>query len=203
MAKVNGLFGRASGKVANLVFASWKGIQYARLYVVPGNPKTPGQIAARALFASAVSIAKSILGSVLHTFVDPFLTKNSAYAFFIGRTIKNWAGTFDMTTVKMTEGPLEKAVLSSAVYAGANVTFTWSSAILGNGLATDKACCVVIDIANHVAFFSSSAARSAGGVAVAVGAGRAEAFMHAYLFMTDSATAPTTVSDTEYSGVTV
>ena len=202
MAKTNGLFGKVSGKIANVVYGSWKGIEYARQFVVPGNPQTSAQQANRTLFGAAVSIAKSILGSVLQVYSDPFLTRNSAFAHFIGNTMKVWNGTFDMSNVKLVSGTLEKSTITSAVYAGANVTFSWPTTILGNGQATDKACCCVIDVAQHVAFFNGSVDRSVGTAAVNIGAGRNSTFCHAYLFFADSSTAPTVVSDTEYSVLT-
>jgi hypothetical protein len=57
MAKVKApLFGfGASGKLGDaLVFAKWKGIDYAREYVVPANPNTAGQSTQRGYLASAV-----------------------------------------------------------------------------------------------------------------------------------------------------
>jgi len=54
MAKVNGpllSFG-AKGQIGNAaVFANWRGIDYARQYVKPANPRTAAQQANRALFA--------------------------------------------------------------------------------------------------------------------------------------------------------
>jgi len=46
MAKVTGplMSLSASGKIANtIVFAGWKGVQYARQYVIPANPQSEGQ----------------------------------------------------------------------------------------------------------------------------------------------------------------
>jgi hypothetical protein len=44
MSKVNGgLLGTFSGKIGGMVGGSWKGIQYARGYVVPSNPNTDAQ----------------------------------------------------------------------------------------------------------------------------------------------------------------
>jgi len=41
-----------SGKIAStLVFATWRGVKYARQYVVPANPQTTAQTAVRDVFA--------------------------------------------------------------------------------------------------------------------------------------------------------
>jgi hypothetical protein len=57
MAKVNApmLSLRASGQIAGvLVYSKWKGIEYARGYVVPANPKTAGQVTQRGYLTAAV-----------------------------------------------------------------------------------------------------------------------------------------------------
>lgn len=58
MAKLTGpLFSLAAkGKLANtLVYADWKGIDYARQYVIPSNPNTAAQQSQRSHFSTAVS----------------------------------------------------------------------------------------------------------------------------------------------------
>lgn len=59
MAKLNAplMSFAASGKIAkSLVFATWKGIDTVRQYVVPSNPKTPAQQAQRSLLSMAVNL---------------------------------------------------------------------------------------------------------------------------------------------------
>ena len=54
MAKLNGpLFSlEASGQIGKtLIYSKWKGIQYAKSYVRPANPRTPEQVAWRNYFA--------------------------------------------------------------------------------------------------------------------------------------------------------
>jgi len=56
MVKVSNVFGDVySGQVGKAgVFASWRGIQYRRKYVIPSNPNTPAQQKVRNSFANAV-----------------------------------------------------------------------------------------------------------------------------------------------------
>lgn len=203
MAKVSGLFGIPRGKLAQLVFATWKGIGYARLYVIPANPNTAAQEAVRDKFKAAVRFSRACLGSVLQPFADPFLKSCSAFAKCVGDCMKAWETEVDFLLIQPISGTLESTAITAAVLAGSNVTVTWSATCQGNGQATDKACVMIYDCANGMAFFSSSAARSAATVAVAVGAGRSEAFLSAYLFFADSSSAPTVVSNTDTAQVTV
>lgn len=59
MAKLNAplMSFAASGKIAkSLVYATWKGIDTVRQYVVPSNPQTPAQQAQRSLLTMAVNL---------------------------------------------------------------------------------------------------------------------------------------------------
>lgn len=61
MAKVTGpiLSLGAKGQIAKgMVFATWRGVKYARQYVVPSNPNSTKQQAVRSLFAGLNSIYK-------------------------------------------------------------------------------------------------------------------------------------------------
>jgi len=196
-----GIFAKASGRLGGLVFATWKGIQYARTWVIPANPRTAPQLAQRALFSNLVFVAKAILGSVIQTFWDPFIKDNSGWAVWMGQNLTAMHPTFDPTLMIVSSGVLEATPPTGCTYAGPNVTFTWSSAVLGNGLATDNAICVVYDFANHVAFVNSAVDRSVGTAAVNCGAGRNNMFMAGYLFFADSATAPTKKSASIYTAV--
>jgi len=57
MVKVRNIFGDVySGKVGKSgVFATWKGRQYRRSYVIPANPRTPAQQSVRNSFKNAVA----------------------------------------------------------------------------------------------------------------------------------------------------
>lgn len=50
------LISAMSGKTADAVFASWKGIAYVRQHVIPANPQTAGQTAVRNALAEAVAM---------------------------------------------------------------------------------------------------------------------------------------------------
>ena len=56
MAKVTGVFTGYKGKVGNLVYAMWKGIQVAKTRSTPYNPQSPDQTVKRTVFALLVAI---------------------------------------------------------------------------------------------------------------------------------------------------
>lgn len=51
----------ASGTIADaMTFSKWKGLNYVRLRVIPGNPKTASQTSQRNTLAAAVSSWKDV-----------------------------------------------------------------------------------------------------------------------------------------------
>ena len=203
MAKIPaGILGRVSGKVGAVVGASWKGIPYLRQYVIPANPNTAAQQVERTAFSDLVAMAKTLLGSVLQVFWDPFLKANSGWAHFIGINRKLYVTPDDYSTVHIAEGILEGTTISLAGYSGTDVAFTWSGTALGNGSATDPVILYVYDEVNKVGFVNDTYERQDASGALTVGAGRTAANLNAYLFLTDSLTEPTMVSYSDHSNVT-
>lgn len=199
MAKIPaGILGAISGKVGNVVGASWKGINYIREYVIPANPNTDLQKAERDLFRDIVNLASAALGPVLQVFVDPFLRAQSAWAHFIGEARKVVTVEAGFSNVILTKGTLEGSLIIGAIYAGGNVTLTWSETVLGNGALTDIACVFIYDKENKVGFFDSSHTRDDEGFAMAVGTGRTATDLQVWLFFADHATLPTIKSYSDY-----
>ena len=89
MGKINrGILGGFSGKVANIIGGSWKGIAYMRSQPVSvSNPNTAGQQIQRGKFASVVALAKLLLTDLVKPLNDRFAVKQSGYNLFVSRNI--------------------------------------------------------------------------------------------------------------------
>jgi hypothetical protein len=61
MADQEFLSGGFIGKVGNVVGQHWKNKRYIRAYVVPRDPKTPAQMATRALFKHAIELSQQAM----------------------------------------------------------------------------------------------------------------------------------------------
>jgi len=195
MAKLSaGILGPVSGKVGDVVGASWKGINYIRSYVIPANPNSAAQQTERELFSDLVSLGKTALGSILQPYWDPFLKKNSGWAHFIGLNRGLYTTHLDFSPVHMSEGILEGDVISAAVYGSPTVDIVFSGDALGNGSPTDPVIAFVYDEVNKVGFVNDASTRTDAAAQVTVGAGRTPAEMNAWIFFVDSKTAPTMVS---------
>lgn len=83
-----GILGGFSGKVANVVGSSWKGI--ATLKSLPlsvANPNTAGQVVQRTRMTNVVAFAKAILVGIIKPLNDRFASGQSGFNLFVSRNI--------------------------------------------------------------------------------------------------------------------
>jgi len=83
-----GILGGFSGKVANVVGSSWKGI--ATLKSLPlsvANPNTAAQIVQRTRMTNVVAFAKGILTEIIKPLCDRFASGQSGFNLFVQRNI--------------------------------------------------------------------------------------------------------------------
>lgn len=177
MARIlNGILGGGSGKVAGVVMAAWKGINYLKGYAIPANPQTVAQTAQRNKFSFTVLFAKTILSSVINKFWEKMNTGMSGFNSFMKQNVSQTDNVTGLTvTNKILSGSLEGSTQVQPAYnaiTGALDT-EWQSIVLGNGLATDKVLIVVFDKANNVSFVSDAiSTRTSGTETINIGAGR-------------------------------
>lgn len=87
MAKIFGVFGGASGKAGNLVFAKVGGIQTIREYnPIVANPRTDGQLAQRARVSLAGQLSKGVTAAAIEGLLG---NKRDRRAAFLSNAIKS------------------------------------------------------------------------------------------------------------------
>lgn len=198
---LNGILGGVSGKVAGVVGANWKGIDYLRSYAIPANPNTPAQQTQRGKLSWTVSLARLVLDSIINTYWSPFATKMSGYNLFCRANLNSLQATPDYPDAVMAQGNLEPVALTQVDYdpATGNCNATYDTSISGNGLATDNMVLVIVDSANNVAFVDDgNYTRGDGSIAHNIGAGRTEAALKAYLFASRGSGSTLEVSNSDY-----
>jgi len=170
MAVINqGILGGFSGKVANVVGTSWKGIAVMKaLPLSVANPRTAAQVAQRTKMAACVSMLQPILSQVIKPLNDRFAGKMSGFNYALQASIS----AFDESGELSDPGKFKisraanKAQLIDAIAAEAKITkvkCTWTSdAGKGYALASDKCYLVGYCRASGSFAVSSSAIRSAG-----------------------------------------
>ncbi len=170
MAVINqGILGGFSGKVANVVGTSWKGIAVMKaLPLSVANPRTAAQVAQRTKMAGCVAMLQPILSQVIKPLNDRFAGKMSGFNYALQASLSAFDETGGLSypeKFKISRAA-NKAQLIDAIAAEAKITklkVTWTSdAGKGYALASDK-CYLVGYCADSGTFaVSSSAIRSAG-----------------------------------------
>jgi hypothetical protein len=142
-----GFLGPGSGKLGGAVMASWKGIPYAKGYVVPANPNTSAQQVQRSRMSACVALAQQVSSVIITEYFNPVAVKMSGFNMFIKNNIMELASSTYILTVdnKMSVGSLNPTSITSATLASETVTFAYDDTVQGNGLATDVVDLIVIN----------------------------------------------------------
>jgi len=116
----------AKGAIAKTqVYASWRGIAYARRYVVPANPRTTGQTTTRNAFSWLNSVFKLFEGEAIAPWTaystgQPLTNRNA----FIKFNLPSLRGETDLALFKGSPGALGGIALSDVSVTGGVGTLT-------------------------------------------------------------------------------
>lgn len=119
MAKIQaGILSQVRGAVGGVVGGTWKGKNYLRQRVTPANPNTVAQQEKRGEFGKAVAFAKTILGPILNTYVDPFQKYMSGFNWFIKQNKTKFTETPNYASFILTDGKLTPVTATGGAVTG-------------------------------------------------------------------------------------
>ena len=164
-----GILGGVSGKVANIVGARWKGIDYIRAKPQSvANPRTQLQVNQRTKFALVLRFLQPNLNFVKIGYKNFAVKKsqfNSAMSFILNNAI---TGNYPDYLIDYTVALLSRGNLATAlnpqfdVSTPGQVKFTWEdNSTNGNAQATDKAMVVVYNPAKGESVYITEGATRA------------------------------------------
>ena len=141
-----GLLGGFSGKVANIVGGSWKGIAYMRsLPLSVANPRTVGQVTQRTKFGTISAFGSAIVAGWIQPLWNRFAVQASGFNDFVKANIEfvSDIGVITFAAMKMSIGKLLGLgfyeIISPPAATENEVTLQWNNnAGDGNALATDE-----------------------------------------------------------------
>ena len=171
-----GILGGFSGKVGNIVGASWRGIDYIRsMPASVHNPRTEAQMTQRNRFSLVAKMLKAFIPIIRVGFASSVGTGKSAFSVAMSYNVRNAViGLYpdfeiNFPLVKLTSGELYGAGNASATSSGGSLDFVWDSDLLNNAAATDK---VILMAYNHMlnesAYDVDAATRADGSGSLAV-----------------------------------
>ena len=191
MARIKqGILGGFSGKIANVVGTSWKGIAVIKSQPLSvANPKTAAQVAQRTKLSTCVAMLQPILSEVIKPLNDRFAGQMSGYNYVLQKSINAFSSTGSLTAPEefKISRSTAKAQLIDAIAAEAKINkykVSWTSdAGEGYALANDKGYLVCINSRNMAVASKTGFVRSAGQAVVEFQVGEVvdEDNLHFYL----------------------
>jgi len=164
-----GILGGFSGKVANVVGSSWKGIAVMKsLPLSVANPRTAAQVAQRTKFSNVTVFAALILSSIIKPLWDRFAQNMSGFNDFVSTNIDLFAASVPspfadlvISKGKMLSTTIDNLDTSDGL-PNCDIYFIDDTGS-GYKLATDKSYAVVINETNgDIAFRDLTGVRSSG-----------------------------------------
>jgi len=191
MGKISqGILGGLSGKVGNVIGASWKGIDYLRIKPSSvANPRTPGQVNQRNKFTASLEFLqpnKDFINVGYKSFAIKKTAFNAAMSEILGTAITGTAPNFtvDYANALLSKGTLAGVLNPTASYATAGqVNFNWTDNSTGiNANSTDRSMLLVYNpIKNESVMFLNSAEREEGMAVLAIPSTYAGDTLHTYM----------------------
>ena len=170
----------------SLVYATWKGINYMRRYVVPANPNTVAQQAQRGLFSWVQRVANSVLITVCQKFWKKLAVKMSAYNAFMKYNLKSIANVDSFVGAIFAKGSMLASsghIVEYTALTGA-IACSWNIGSSGNQTDNDTYCVVICDESTSlvVDVFDSATKRVTGAANTIISAGLIPANLKAFCF---------------------
>lgn len=160
-----GILGGVSGKVGNVIGASWKGI--ATIKAMPmsvANPKTAAQVKQREQMKGIVAVATFLLAAVIKPLWDRTSVKMSGYNSFVKANISTFRNLVftDFDLFIISTGKIAASVygdITASIAAGTCVVDWVDDSGEGFKLATDDAYVVLCDSAQNTWSYSAAAVK--------------------------------------------
>lgn len=195
MAKlISGPWGKVKGKIGGIVLQTWKGLNTAREFVIPSNPKTPKQVFQRARMSYVGVFCGLIKDMAIIKFWKQY-ERNTTALSECSRTNINLQPVFVDDVTPFVPDPTKRVSsrgnLEAAAYDGdptyvtgtGELTVPWTATTVGNGLAGDKAYVQIVDQTSLVSIANDTAVRSDAELIVNIGAGKTVGNIFIFLTM--------------------
>lgn len=169
-----GILGGFSGKVANVVGSSWKGIAVIKsLPLSVANPRTAGQMLQRNTMTQIVAVARILLPTLITSYWNRFAHQMSGFNKFVKANIAafNATGVDQAALIKASLGSLVGIVPSNLTYdnVGHQLSFDWiDNTGTADALGDDTISVLVYNVTDNVfIFFPEAGLRSEASVDLA------------------------------------
>ena len=156
-----GILGGFSGKVGNVVGASWKGIDYIRsLPSSVRNPRTPRQVKQRTKFSLVQGFLTSMTPFIrigFKNYTGQHSAVNAAMSYNLQNGVKGEDDNFelDYPNLLVSRGELFSTTLALATVDGNNITVEWETIIANDAKEKDEVYVVLFNKSKGVSIYNS------------------------------------------------
>lgn len=185
MSKIDFRSGSLTGRLAGMVGATWKGIDYVRKMVIPANPNTTLQQGVRDVFKKLVKFGRRVNSTILKDYIIPKPKKMSPFNKFIqNNKVLIETGVFAFPDMVVAIGSLFFAGISAATQddVANEVDVTWANTLEGEALATDKVLIIAYNATQDTYAYSTNKERSDVATVISLNNEAADV-IHVYMFM--------------------
>lgn len=135
----NGILGKGTKKIGNVVGATWKDKNYLRSYVKPANPNTSAQQLWRNSFKKLVHFVQGVVAPWLNGYLDWQIKGMSGFNYVIKQSAGDFFSSDDYGDVGLMYGKLTAATADEAVTSLTPNTLTvkWNTSLTGNASTDD------------------------------------------------------------------
>lgn len=194
-----GILGKVTGKVGNVVGGDWKGINYLRGYVIPANPNTADQQTQRSRFVIMQDYVRQVLSTLVQPYWDPFAVGKSGYNAIMSEFLLNAPVSNLLTAaVKLSKGTLSPQAINVFGYTAGDGKCNpgWTLGLVGNQLGTDVPQYVIFDKSTGILYFrAGQATRADEGDEVTIPLGLTPSNLECYTFFTQGSGSSMIISD--------
>ena len=202
MARMIGVFTHIKGKIGNMIYQTWHGVQVIKTMFIPDNPQSADQTAHRDIFTLLVDIGKGILDDIITVGWNPFRRgAQSGWSNWMKRNLLlQDQATLQYDGLCLSEGSIQVTpILANSFNAGTGIgTITWNTTLQNNQDADDIPMAFMINDSDDKFYYNAAQAekRSDGTISITGSIGDTPADLHGYLwFIRKSGTKVIEVSD--------
>lgn len=199
MASIVGAFTGWSGKVGNVVFTMWRGIQCVKTRTIPFNPQSAGQTANRTCMKNIQQRFKILAVNWIRPLWNPFRSdKQTGWGNFLKKNKLSMTNLFDISLASFSDGVLELVPDFSASYNSVTglVSYLWNSAVFLNGSSSDFVHVLVYDSEKDAIVFYhlDTVTRALSGTSFNIGTGYTADKLSCFICLTDTASTNLSIS---------
>ncbi|RLJ04688.1 MAG: hypothetical protein DRP08_01140 [Candidatus Aenigmatarchaeota archaeon] len=159
MARMIGVFTQIKGKIGNLIYSTWHGVQVVKTMFIPENPQSSDQQEHRAILTLLVTIGKGILKDIINVSWSPFRRgAQTGWSNWLGNNlILQQGSTLDYDKLCLSDGSIAPTPIKSAQFNSSTgiASIQWDKTIINNQSKSDIPVAFMINESTDLFYYNA------------------------------------------------